>query len=548
MGNLRLFYSQRLENIYRSSVKRLFELRKTFLLLLNTFMKSKYFNLIKDGAFFLFIFLCPVLAMFIGDYIRDDSILTERQQTLEASLRSTLEQHRQVLEDIQKKILVETLQNNPEGLQKLFATLRILNTYAHEFPSSEIKGLLWITSDFKAIGVYGVLSNFNMDVFFPLLRVLEKTPNNLYLFKEGENLYLGTGVWIKDKISGYLLLPFSLKNLESQYGFPLTTLFTPSLSFNLSHWFVALNDIYKKPSLLLQFQKKIKWFHYFYRNILNYMVFLMLASMILFLKKRTEAKERFKLAESEKKFCSLNHNFMTRQKTANLIINNFQDIAGSIKEISRVLIEDKKTPSSHLLDEKSQLNLFRKIYESFSLIEEGILKTRNVENIDIREIVQNILSFFVYKIEEERINVKIDYHINDFFFETDKDAFYQLLLSLLSSALERTPEQGTILMSINAPPEGAEGILTVNIEDNGYSFTEEQIKKFKIPSKIAKNKNYFELDWESIHVLAQSLNCFVSVEKLSSAGNRIIIQVKEPLLSDETSYSGDNIIKLFPPP
>lgn len=548
MGNLRFFYSQWLENIYRSSMKRFFELRKAFLFLLNTFMKSKYFNFIKDSTLFLFIFIFPVLAMFIGDYIRDGSILTERQQTLEASLRSTLEQHKQVLEDIQKKILVETLQNNPEGLQKLFATLRILNTYAHEFPSSEIKGLLWITPDFKAIGVYGVLSNFNMDAFFPLLRVLEKTPNNIYLFKEGENLYLGTGVWIKDKISGYLLLPFSLKNLESQYDFPLTTLFTPSLNLNLSHWFVALNDIYEKPSLFLQFQKEIKWFHYFYRNILNYMVFLMLASMIFFFKKRTEAKERFKLAELEKKFCSLNHNFMTRQKTANLIINNFQDIAGSIKEISRVLIEDKKTPSPHLLDEKAQLKLFRKIYESFSLIEDGILKTRKVENIDIREIVQNILSFFVYKIEEERINVKIDYHINHFFFETDKDAFYQLLLSLLSSALERTPEQGNILMSMNAPPEGTEEILTINIEDNGYSFTEEEIKKFKIPSKIAKNKNYFELDWESINALAQSLNCFVSVEKLSSTGNRIIIQVKEPLLSDETSYSGNNIIKLFPSP
>lgn len=548
MGNLRLFYGQWLGNIHRSSVKRFSELRKAYLLLLNTFMKGKYLTLIKDVTLFLFVFLCPVLTMFIGDYIRDSSILTERQQALEASLRSTLEQHRQMLEDIQKKILVDNLSNNPEGLQKLFATLRILNAYAHEFPSSEIKGLFWITSDFKAIGVYGVLSNFNMDVFFPLLRVLEKAPNTLYLFKEGDRLYLGTKAWMKDKINGYLLLPFSLKNLESQYDSPLTTLFTPSFSLNLSQWLVALNDVYEKPSLFLQFQRKIKWFPYFSRNILNYIVFLMLASIILFLKKRMEIKEKFKLAASEKKFDSLNHSFITRQKTANLVINNFQNIAGSIKEISRVLIEDKKTPSSHFLDEKSQLKLFRKIYESFSFIEDGILKTRKVEAVDIREIIQNILSFFAYKIEEEKINVKIDYHLNHFFFETDKDAFYQLLLSLLSSALERTPEQGSILMSMNAPPEGADGILTINIEDNGYSFTEEEIKNFKMPNTTTKNKNYFELDWKNIHALAQSLNCFVSVEKLSATGNRIIIQVKEPLLSDDTSYSGDNIIKLFPSP
>ncbi|MBP6952055.1 MAG: ATP-binding protein [Alphaproteobacteria bacterium] len=467
------------------------------------------------------------------------------QQNLEKSLRSSIELYTKFFEDVGQKILLEKLHNDSKGLKELLTDVYALNTYTEQFPRGATTGIRWITADFKAIGRYGPLQNFNPNTFFPLIRSLEKMPNIIQVYKTQSQTYLGMGIGIAEDIKGYLLLPFFLRDIESQIPFLKTTTLKFSAELSLPQM-VSLSELYQNPLMFLKFHRKIEWFSYFSQNLLSYLIFFLFALTIFIFKKRLETKRANELFEAEKKLFSLNESFTIQQKTANFMIHHFQNTVGSITEISKILIETNEKPSSKVFDENEQLKLFKKIHEISSFLEGSIIKAKSKDEMDVIDIINKCIKFYSYKIEEEQINLKIECNIIKLNFKTDKNAFYQLMLNLIYKALERTPERGTILINMREPTKEEECLFIINIEDNGYFFTEEEIKNFK-PINKSKSEKYFDLNWERIRTLAHSLSCHVSLERASPVGNRIIIYIHENKISQEEEFSyADNIIKLFP--
>jgi hypothetical protein len=124
------------------------------------------------------------------------------------------------------------------------------------------------------------------------------------------------------------------------------------------------------------------------------------------------------------------------------------------------------------------------------------------------------------------------------------------MMNLFHMALERTPEDGIILIRLNQPEEAKDGFLAVILEDNGYSFSSKELKNYKNPNQSVF-ENYFDLEWEAILELARNLNCHVSLEQISPLGNRIILTLQEhTVVEDESIYEKyaleNNIIRLFP--
>lgn len=545
MGNLKIFYDQWLQNIYRNSLKIFSELNKLYSSLHRISVKNKYFSLIKSTLLFFCFFLLPTLGLFINDYVYDQRETMKAQQNLEKLLRSSIKRYTKFFEDMGQKILLEKLHNDSKGLKELLTDVYALNTYTEQFPRGATTGIRWITADFKAIGRYGSLQNFNPNIFFPLIRSLEKMPNIIQVYKTQNQTYLGMGIGIAEDIKGYLLLPFFLRDIESQLTFLKTTMLKSSAELSLPQM-VPLSELYQNPLMFLKFRRKIEWLSYFSQNLLSYLIFFLFALAIFFFKRRLEAKRANQLFRAEKKLFSLNESFTIQQKTANFMIHYFQNTVGSITEISKILVETNEKPSLKVFDENEQLKLFKKIHETSSFLEGSIIKAKNKDEMDVIGIINKCIKFYAYKIEEEQINLKIEYNIIKLNFKTDKDAFYQLMLNLVYKALERTPERGTILINMREPTKEKECLFIINIEDNGYFFTEEEIKNF---TPITKNKgeHYFDLNWERIRTLAHSLSCHISLERASPVGNRIIIHIHENKISQEEKFSyADNIIKLFP--
>jgi hypothetical protein len=196
------------------------------------------------------------------------------------------------------------------------------------------------------------------------------------------------------------------------------------------------------------------------------------------------------------------------------------------------------------------MNFISKVCDFSADIEKKIIRSSTKEEIDIKEVMTNCINFYGHTLSENRIEVRQDYDGIQPSFILDKDAFTQLMMNLFHTALERTPESGFILVRMNEPEETNHALLTVIIEDNGYSFSSSELKTDKKPKQPLFDE-YFDLEWEGVLELVQYLNGQVSLEKTSPVGNRIILNIYEQkAVEDEAAYekyaAQNNIVRLFP--
>lgn len=511
------------------------------------FLQSKYFLLLKDSFILVTLFFPLAAGLFINDFIHDQREIRKTREDLEESLLFGLENHAQLLSHLRDKIAKEGLYHEELKLIALFQRLKLLTPYSSQLTQGDLTGLRWIRSNLKAIGAYGIDKDFRLNEFLPFFKVLETLPDHVHLTKLGSQCYMGmaikTGEDNAKQVKGFLLIPISLFQAEAvAQSLQRFVLNQVSLNFNLPSTGATLKDIVRTPFSFFNIHQQIAWRIYIFNNIMVYSIFLLFCCLILFLKKRRDRTKENELSLSQKKIHAFRESLLTQKSTAALLLHHVHNTVGSITELSRLLLETKSQPSSNVFSEKEQTNLMRKIYEAGFSLEESMFRKKKEEIIHISKTIDQCLSFYASKIEEESIQVRKNYGFLSSNFSTDKDAFYQLMLNLLSKVLERLPEQGCISIQLQ---EEKENLFLLTIEDNGYPFTPETLKSFKSPDQDAFKK-YFDLDWEQILKLARSIKCCVSFEKLSSGRNRMTVQAQKHESKIEPSY-GNNVIKLVRP-
>lgn len=500
-----------------------------------------------NSLLFACLLIVPIGGLFLKDYMNDQIERSKIERAAAKALISSAEISAQLFDDLKHKIFSERLYENKEGMQQLLADVNALKGYA--IPNLErVSGLRWISSHLKAMGLYGDVQNFDPKFFLPFLRSLDQTPNMIQIISINKTIYLGIGIAESSDIIGYLLLPFSLETLFSVQNAIQLRMFQLSPELIVPPLGISLEEFIKNASTYFRVHKSMKWRTYGLENVLAYSLFLVFALTFLFFKRKNDIKRTAELLQSKQNEYCLTNNLLAQQKVANLIVHRLHDINESIGDISHVFLETHG--STTVFTEQEQMNFIRKVCDFSADIEKKIIRSSTKEEIDIKEVITGCIHFYGHTISENHIEVKQDYDGVQPSFVSDKDAFTQLMMNLFHMALERTPERGIILVRANQPEGTNHDLLTVIIEDNGYSFSSSELKTYKKPNQPLFEE-YFDLDREKILELAQHLDGQISLEKIDPVGNRIILKIHEQkAVEDETAYekyaAQNNIIRLFP--
>ncbi|OJW55227.1 MAG: hypothetical protein BGO67_00530 [Alphaproteobacteria bacterium 41-28] len=511
-------------------------------------LKAKNSVFLKNSLLFTCLATVPIGGVFLKDYVNDRIEMRGARHGVEKSLVSSAEHYAQLLYDLKNKILSEKLYRNEEGMHQLLADVNALKAYAIGPSVQRMRGIRWVSPHLKAIGLYGKVNNFNPKLFLPFLRSLDQTPNIIQIININKTIYLGMGISAGSDIIGYLLLSFPLETiLDSQNVIKLRT-FQLLPKLNIPALGVPFDEFIKMPFSYFQIDTTMKWRSYGIENGLAYSIFLAFALIFLFFKRKNDTKKEAELFQSKQKAYCLTNNLLAQQKAANLIIHRLHDVNESIGEISNVFLGTHS--STTVFTAQEQMNFIRKVCDFSSGIEKKIIKNEITETVDIKEVITGCINFYGHKLSEAHINVEQDYNIVQSGFVSDRDAFTQLMMNLFHMALERTPEHGNILITVKNSEADKNNCFIVKIEDNGYSFSSKELKNYK---KQNQNifEDYFDLEGERILELTRNINCQVSHEKNSPAGNRIILTIQEHnIVEDESSYekyaAENNIIRLFP--
>lgn len=500
----------------------------------------------------LFCCLCgiPIGANLINDSVVDHVAMERGQGEFQKSLTSSAEHHAGVLYGLKNKIILEKLYKNKQGMQKLLVDIISLKPFAKQSSLQSIKGLRWISPDLKSIGLYGEVHNFNPKLFLPFLRSLDQDPNNIQLIAIDEMIYFGIGVVEGQEIKGYLLAPFPLESLLKSPPLMNLKLFQTSSKITLPFSGISLNTFIKMPFSYVQVYKSMNWRTCGLENGLAFILLILFAFFVLLLKRKIDLKKEVEVSRFKNKIQCLSQNLQAQQKVANLIIHRLHEVSGSIGEISNILLETHST--SDVLSEQDKINFIRKIYNATLALDKNIIQIRAQDQIDLKGIIKECLHFYGSKIEESQIYVRENYDFPQLSFCSDENSFTQLMLNLIHMVLERTPEQGEIVITAIKPAKADDGLCIVMIEDNGYAFSFKELKNFQKPVNAIFEK-YFDLEWERILELARNLRCQVSCEKISPIGNRIILTIYEHKVNDQEALydqyeATSNIIRLFPSP
>jgi len=107
----------------------------------------------------------------------------------------------------------------------------------------------------------------------------------------------------------------------------------------------------------------------------------------------------------------------------------------------------------------------------------------NVETINLGNIIKRCISGFKNLAEEREITISSSF-LHEFYVKVDEVKIEQVIVNLLSNALNYTPCYGQISIS----SEEAQGYINIKIRDTGVGFTEEE--KTRIFEKFGKIERY----------------------------------------------------------
>jgi signal transduction histidine kinase len=488
-------------------------------------------------------------AVFVGDYVSDQTQLEKTTHAFENSVITSAEAYSQLFNDFKNKTLSEKLYLKPQKMKNLLASIHALRNYATESPLQKMVGLRWVSPQLKVMGPYGAVANFDPKQFLTFFRSLDQMPNKILISKINDDTYLGLGIAEEGNTLGYLLVPFPLETIVLDPDSVHLRMFSLSLDLDLPLLGILLDSLKRKPFSVIQISKSFSWGVYFLENAVSYGFFILFAIIVLLFKRRYDTEQLVELSRSNKTTQCLKNNLQAQQKGANLIIDRLHEVQGSISELSTLLLDIRS--SKEVLNEKEITKLMRKIYTVSTSVEKKIIRKANTDPVNIIEVIELCMNFYAYKIENSQIEIKTDFGTFLPPFISEKDAFIQLVLNIFNKAVEGTPEQGTLWMKVIVPEKKSEGILILAIESNGYAFSPETLRTFMRPNQTLF-EDYFNLEWEEMVVFAKSIGCSISHQSLGSQGNRMTLEVydiKKPPPKKEMSFnkftSANNIINLF---
>ncbi|GAA0354308.1 two-component system histidine kinase PnpS [Bacillus horti] len=154
----------------------------------------------------------------------------------------------------------------------------------------------------------------------------------------------------------------------------------------------------------------------------------------------------------------------------------------SIKGFSETLLEGAMYSEEHL---KKFLEIIRLESDRLHRLIQDLLHLSHIEqrkfqlkweDVDIHNVIQNVLLLVDKKADEKHILIEADYDLSQaYIIKADSDRFQQMILNLVSNAIQYTPEQGKITISIQ-PWKNGKG-YKVSVEDTGIGIKTSELPR-----------------------------------------------------------------------
>lgn len=214
------------------------------------------------------------------------------------------------------------------------------------------------------------------------------------------------------------------------------------------------------------------------------------------------------------------------------IIHDLKNPIGNIKQLVEYLIngtdlnDEEKNDFKLLILESAETSLgfITKLLDSTAMEQREIM-TKS-DTIDINEEIIKLIKFYKVQAGNKSIDVIFENKYTEKFFNSDKDAYLNILDNLFSNAIKFSPKNKSIYITLSKDDE----FLKTEIKDEGPGFSEEDRKKlFKQFSKLSARPTGGEhssgLGLSIVKKLVDSLHGTIECESEKGKGANMIVRI-----------------------
>jgi nitrogen-specific signal transduction histidine kinase len=214
------------------------------------------------------------------------------------------------------------------------------------------------------------------------------------------------------------------------------------------------------------------------------------------------------------------------------IIHDLKNPIGNIKQLVEYLIngsdlnDEEKNDFKMLILESAETSLgfITKLLDSTAIEQNAVMPKS--DTIDINEEIIKLIKFYKVQAGNKSIDVIFENKYTEKFFNTDKDAFLNILDNLFSNAIKFSPKNKSIYITLSKD----NGYLKTEIKDEGPGFSEEDREKlFKQFSKLSARPTGGEhssgLGLSIVKKLVDSLNGTIECESEKGKGANMVVRI-----------------------
>lgn len=218
------------------------------------------------------------------------------------------------------------------------------------------------------------------------------------------------------------------------------------------------------------------------------------------------------------------------------IIHDLKNPIGNIKQLVEYLInggdltDEEKNDFKLLILESAETSLgfITKLLDSTAIEQRDIVTKSDI--IDLNEEIIKLIKFYKVQAGNKSIDVIFENKYTEKFFNTDKDAFLNILDNLFSNAIKFSPKNKSIFITLSKDNE----YLKTEIKDEGPGFSEEDRNKlFKQFSKLSARPTGGEhssgLGLSIVKKLVDTLHGTIECESKKGNGANMVVRIPKTI-------------------
>lgn len=462
-----------------------------------------------------------------------------------------------------------------------------LNEYINISNGNEPSSISWITPKNEVLSPFGKRHDNFIDLIQTDLTRSKSFPNQLVLFAQNgsqnneifsmgwaiestENGLIGTIVYgidlthLNERLSAYINQSgITSINLSQSYNDLNVDLYQITSSKSGSRFFQKI-DLSKPVSsyekiyhdspfrLTIQYNNNLvnKLVFASVLKLVSALAFILLITYLLFLSFRVLKSNILKpvlsdLNASEKKIRRLLHSIKAIEYHDKNIKSQLSERIDNAGILGTLIKEGNENKLDRKLNPNEIHNLLRKLVSELNILNTEEYVQNHIINVNLDRLI-SLTHDIIYPLGiTNDINFQISNNLKKNTFLTCELLLQQIMIALLTRAIENTPREGTVKMEIADVNKNGERKLNIIIKDSGFGI-EHDLKRDDLNSEV---QNIFtniikEINMETIKHNLELLQGTLQIDQVIQQGTQYTLSIKELKLPLEIDEQKDNVYYL----